>query len=37
MVRPIYILGVHDLRVLSYFSMEIDILYIKLQLDIRVV
>ena len=37
MVGPIYMLVVRDLQLLSYFSMDIDIPYIKLKLDIRAV
>ena len=37
MVGPIYMLVVRDLQLLNYFSMDIDILYIKLKLDIRAI
>ena len=37
MVGPIFKLVVHDLRLLSYLSMDIDILHIKLKLNIRAI
>ena len=37
MVGPIFMLVVRDLLLLSYLSMDIDVLYIKLKLNIRAI
>ena len=37
MVGPIFMLVVRDLRLLSYLSMDVDILYVKLKLNIRAI
>ena len=37
MVGPIFMLVVRDLRLLGYLSMDIDVLYSKLKLNIRAI